>query len=420
MDDRTDVKRRVVVTGMGALSPMAVGIEQSWASLCRGESPIRQVTRFDVSRMRTQIGGEIDDFVPYDFTDKGTCRHFDRSVLLALAAGRMAAENANLPGNGLRGERIGVVIGNCLAGAAMMEENFHLLAEGRERRISPFFIPGVISSSISGMVAIQVGARGPNLAVNSACASGADAIGYGLNLIRCGMADMVIAGGSESPITPLLYSGFSSMKATSARNNEPEKASRPFDRERDGFVPAEGAATLVLEEMESALRRGAVIHAEVAGYGVSCDAYHITSPDPNGEGAVSCMKQALADAAVAIGEIDYINAHGTSTHLNDLVETQAIKKVFGERAASLPVVSCKSVTGHTIAAAGALEAVFSILSIRDGIIPPTINYELPDPDCDLDYVPNQSRKQKVDIVLSNSFGFGGMGASLVFRRFGDF
>lgn len=417
MSDKRDDRKRVVVTGMGAVTPMAVGAEQSWAALCRGESPIRPVSRFDTSRMRTRIAGEIPDFVASDFMDKATGKRFDRSVVLALAASRMAAEDAGLSEAGPQRERIGVVLGNCLAGATLMEENFHLLAQGSERRISPFFIPGIISSSAPGLVAISLGARGPNLAVNSACASGADAVGHGLNLIRGGSADIVIAGGSEAPITALLYHGFSSMKATSARNHEPERASRPFDRERDGFVPAEGAATLVLEEMTSALSRGARIYAEVAGCGASCDAYHITSPDPLGAGAIACMRQALRDAGVAPAKVDYVNAHGTSTHLNDLVETRAIRAVFGEHAATIPVISCKSVTGHTIAAAGALEAVFSILSLRDGIIPPTINYELPDPDCDLDYVPNLPRNKELDVVLSNSFGFGGMSASLVFRRF---
>jgi 3-oxoacyl-[acyl-carrier-protein] synthase II len=297
-----------------------------------------------------------------------------------------------------------------------MEQGFSLVTNGRENRVSPYFIPGMIGSSAPGLVAITLGTQGPTLGINSACASGADAVGCGVELIRNGTADVVIAGGAEAPISPLVYHGLSAMKATSARNSEPAKASRPFDRERDGFVPAEAAAVLVLEGMESALRRGVRIYGEVAGFGSSCDAHHITSPDPQAAGAVAAMTNALREAGKEADEVDYVNAHGTSTQLNDLVETKAIKKVFGARAATVPVSSSKSVTGHTIAAAGALEAIFSVLAIRDGIVPPTVNYELQDPKCDIDYVPNHARKQEVRTVLSNSFGFGGMNTSLVMTR----
>ncbi|HSB33581.1 MAG TPA: beta-ketoacyl-ACP synthase II [Nitrospirota bacterium] len=408
--------RRVVVTGMAAITPMATGIEQSWSALQRGVSPIKLVTRFDTSRMRTRVGGELADFSATDFMDKRTANRYDRFIVLALAASRMAAEDAKLGRKGPAADRIGVMLGNCLGGATLTEQSFRYMSEGRAGRISPFFIPGIIGSSSPGVVAIALGAKGPSLAVNTACASGSDALGQGLKLIRSGDADAVVAGGSEAPITELLYYGFSAMRATSARNREPEKASRPFDKDRDGFVPAEGAGVLVLEGLESALHRGVPIYAEVAGYGASCDAYHITSPDPQATGAVAAIRAALRDAGIQPAEVDHVNAHGTSTQLNDLVETRALKAVFGARARELPVSSNKSVCGHTIAAAGALEAVFSVLSIRDGVVPPTLNYEVPDPELDLDYVPNRARKEEIATVLSNSFGFGGANACLVFRK----
>jgi 3-oxoacyl-[acyl-carrier-protein] synthase II len=374
------------------------------------------VTRFDTSQMRTGIAGEVHGFDASNFMDTKVAKRYDRFVALALAAGRMAANDAELVGKPPDKRRTGVVIGNCMGGATLIEQSFALVTQGRENRVSPFFIPGTIGSSAPGLVAIALGTQGPTLAVNSACASGADAVGRGLELIRNGTADVVVAGGSEAPITPLVYHGLGAMKVTSARNGEPEKASRPFDRERDGFVPAEAAAVLVLEGMESALRRGVRIYAEVAGFGASCDAHHITSPDPRAEGAVSAMTNAIREAGMEAADVDYVNAHGTSTPLNDLVETKAIKKVFGARASVLPVSSSKSVTGHPIAAAGALEAIFSVLSIRDGIVPPTANYEAKDPECDLDYVPNHAREKEVRTVLSNSFGFGGLNTSLVLTR----
>ncbi len=407
---------RVVVTGLGAVTPMAVGVERSWAAVCQGKPCVRRVTRFDTSDMRTGIAGEVHGFDASDFMDVKIAKRYDRFVVLAMAASKMAAEDAELVGKPLDKRRVAVVIGNCLGGATLLEQGFERVTKGRENRVSPYFIPGMIGSSAPGLVAIALGTQGPTLAVNSACASGADAVGRGLDLIRNGTVDVVIAGGTEAPITPLVYHGLSAMKATSARNGEPAKASRPFERERDGFVPSEAAAILVLEGMESALRRGVRIYAEVAGFGASCDAHHITSPDPQAEGAVAAMTNALREAGMGADEVDYVNAHGTSTPLNDVVETRAIKKVFGTRAATLPVSSCKSVTGHTIAAAGALEAIFSVLSIRDGVVPPTVNYEVNDPECDLDYVPNHAREKDVRTVLSNSFGFGGMNASLVMTR----
>jgi 3-oxoacyl-[acyl-carrier-protein] synthase II len=409
-------RSRVVVTGLGAVTPMAVGVEASWRALCRGESGIKLVRRFGTSGMRTRIGGENQDFVAADFVDSKMEKHFDRFVLLAVAASKMAAEDAGLEVRQPDSRRIGVVIGNCLGGASLVEQGLEQVFHGNGKRMSPFFIPGIIGSSAAGVVAIVLRARGPNLAVNSACASGADAVGYGLKMLRNGEVDVVIAGGTEAPITPLLYHGFTALGATSARNDEPERASRPFDRERDGFVPAEGAGMLVLEELDFAMSTGAKIYAEAVGFGSSCDAYHITSPDPRAEGAAAAMTNALRDAGIATEEVDYVNAHGTSTRLNDRVESKAIRKVFDGRVAHLPVSSCKSVTGHTIAAAGALEAIFSILAIRDGIVPPTVNYESSDPECDLDYVPNIPRKQDIRTVLSNSFGFGGANTSLVLRR----
>ena len=410
---------RVVVTGLGAVTPMAVGVERSWTALCEGKSGIRRVTRFDAAGMRTSIAGEVRSFDATDFMDVKIAKRYDRFVALAVAAGKMAADDAGLVGNPPDKRRMGVVIGNCMGGATLLEQAFGRVTNDREGRVSPYFIPGTIASSAPGLVAIALGTRGPTLAVNSAFASGADAVGRGLELIRNGTADVVVAGGSEAPITPMVYHGLSAMKVTSARNGEPEKASRPFDRERDGFVPAEGAAILVLEGMESALRRGVRIYAEVAGFGASCDAHHITSPDPQAEGAVAAMTNAIREAGMEAADVDYVNAHGTSTPRNDVVETKAIKRVFGARAATVPVSSSKSVTGHPIAAAGALEAIFSILAIRDGIVPPTANYEARDPECDLDYVPNQAREQNVRTVLSNSFGFGGMNTSLVMTRWNE-
>jgi len=309
---------RVLVTGLGAVTPVAVGVEPSWAAVCQGKSGIRRVTRFDASNMRTSIAGEVPGFDASDFMDVKIAKRYDRFVALALAAGRMAADDAELGGKPPDKRRTGVVIGNCLGGATLLEQGFSQVAEGRENRVSPYLIPGTIGSSAPGIVAIALGTQGPTLGVNSACASGADAVGCGLELIRNGTADVVVAGGTEAPITPIIYHGLGAMKVTSARNSEPAKASRPFDRERDGFVPSEAAGILVLEAMESALRRGVRIYAEVAGFGASCDAHHITSPDPRAEGAVTAMTNAIREAGIEAADVDYVNAHGTSTPLNDV------------------------------------------------------------------------------------------------------
>jgi 3-oxoacyl-[acyl-carrier-protein] synthase II len=410
-------RRRVVITGMGALTPLAIGTEESWRALLEGRSGIAGITGFDTSDMRTRIAGEVKNFTIGDFDDRRFEKRYDRFINLAVAASRLALSDAGLDLSGKGAEGTGVVIGNALGGLLMLEKNFQLIKEGRGNRVSPFFVPGMLPSMASGLVAICLGARGPNIALNAACASGADAIGCGCRMIQNGEAERVLAGGTEAAITPLMFHGYTSMKATSARNDDPERASRPFDKDRDGFVPSEGAGILILEEMYSALRRDARIYAEIAGYGASCDAFHITAPDPGGDGPVRCMKNALADAGLDPSEIDCINAHGTSTPLNDVVETQAIKTVFREHSKKVAITANKSMIGHMIGATGAIEAIFSILSIRDGMIPPTVNHETPDPQCDLDYVPNRARKGDMRHILSNSFGFGGTNASLIFSRF---
>jgi 3-oxoacyl-[acyl-carrier-protein] synthase II len=417
MSEQPPSKPRVVVTGMGALTPLGIGVEESWQALCRGESGIRKVTGFEASNLRTQVAGQVRDFRPGDFMDNRYETRFDRFITLALAASRMAVWDSKLEITPGIADRAGVVIGNSLGGMIRLEENFQLVVQGRERRLSPFFVPGMLPSMASSLVATELGVRGPSLAVNAACASGSGAIGYGLRLIQSGEAKVVLTGGSEAAITRIMFAGYHSMKATTARNDPPETASRPFDRTRDGFVPAEGAGMLVLEDLQVALDRGARIYGEIAGYGSTCDAYHITSPEPGGTGAIACMTRALADANLPPSAVQYVNAHGTSTPLNDTVETKAIKAVFQECSRHLMVSSNKSMVGHSVGAAGAIEAIFSLCAIRDGVVPPTINYETPDPDGDLDYVPNTARKAQVDVVLSNSFGFGGMNASLVFRRF---
>ena len=412
-------RRRVVVTGMGAITPLAIGTGESWQALLRGQSGIGKITGFDTTGMRTRIAGEVSDFHIGDFADKRFEKRFDRFINFAVAAGRMALGDGALDISGSGGERTAVVIGNALGGFLTIEKNFGLVAEGRENRISPFFVPGMLPSMASGLMAICLGAKGPSIALNAACASGADAVGYGLRLIQNGEADRVLAGGTEASITPLMFHGYSSMKATSERNDEPDRASRPFERDRDGFVPSEGAGILLLEEMYSALKRNAEIYAEVIGYGSTCDAYHITAPDPEADGPARCMERALTDAGIQPSAVGCINAHGTATTLNDISETQAIKAVFKEYSKHIEITSNKSMIGHMIGGTGAVEAIFSVLSIRDGIIPPTINYDTPDPQCDLDYVPNHAREKEVGVILSNSFGFGGANASLIFSKFDE-
>ena len=409
-------QRRVVLTGLGIVSPLGTGIEKNWQAILEGRSGIRKITRFASDGFASRIAGEVPDFKAEDFIDAKEIKKMDLFIQYALGAAAMAVEDSGLKIEGEFAEEVGVIIGVGLCGLDTIEVTHKALLDGGPRKISPFFIPKVISNLAAGHIAIRYGAKGVNWTPTSACASGTHAIGEAYHLIRRGMQDAVIAGGAESVITPLGVGGFSSMKALSTRNDEPERASRPFDKERDGFVVGEGSGVLILEEREQALKRGAKIYAEVIGYAANGDAYHMTAPSPEGEGAARCMRLALKDAGIAPSDIDYINAHGTSTEYNDANETTAIKTVFGEQAAKLAVSSTKSMTGHLLGAAGAVEGVYSVLALRDGVLPPTINYENPDPACDLDYVPNKARKAAIEVALSNSFGFGGTNACAIFRR----
>jgi 3-oxoacyl-[acyl-carrier-protein] synthase II len=411
------MKRRVVVTGMGAITPLGVGVEKSWHSLCQGKSGVGEITRFDASDFRTRIAGEVDGFNPLDFVNRKLVRRGDRFIHFALAAARMALDDSGLTINGGNSERVGVSVGTAMGGIESIEKNHELLIKGTRQQISPFFVPSFLCNMATGQIAIQFGAKGPNMCSVTACASGTHAIGDAFRVIQRGEADAVIAGGSEAAIRPLVFAGLESVKVMSTRNEAPEKASRPFDSERDGFVIGEGAGIVILEELDFAQNRGARIYGEVLGYGSNSDAYHITAPDPDGAGAASCMKIALSDAGITADKIDYINAHGTSTVLNDLSETRAIKSVFGERSYHIPISSNKSMLGHMWAGAGVTEAIFSLLTINQGIIPPTINNETPDPECDLDYVPNKARKAEVKIALSNSFGFGSTNGVLILGAF---
>jgi 3-oxoacyl-[acyl-carrier-protein] synthase II len=410
-------QRRVVVTGMGLVTPLGIGLEKNWQSLVAGQSGIRKIDRFpNVDAFASRIAGQVPDFHAEDFIEPKEIKKMDLFIQYSVAAASMAMEHSGFKIDPQEAENVGVIIGVGLCGIDTIEATERAYLDGGPRKISPFFIPKVISNLAPGQIAIRHGAKGVNWTPTSACASGNNAIGEAFHLIRRGLQDVVIAGGAESAITPLGVGGFSAMKALSTRNDEPERASRPFDKGRDGFIIAEGSGVLILEEREKAIKRGAKIHGEVIGYGANGDAHHITAPAPEGEGAARCMRLALKDAGVAPSDIDYINAHGTSTEYNDANETQAIKKVFGEHAFKLPVSSTKSMTGHLLGAAGAVEGVFSVLALGHGIIPPTINYENPDPDCDLDYVPNQARRADIRVALSNSFGFGGTNACVIFRR----
>jgi 3-oxoacyl-[acyl-carrier-protein] synthase II len=375
------------------------------------------VTRFDASDCRTRVAGEVKGFNPLDFIDRKLVRRGDRFIHFALASARMALEDSGLSINDSNGERVGVSVGTAMGGIESVEKNHQLLLQKGRQQISPFFIPSFLCNMATGQVAIEFGARGVNLCTVTACASGTQAIGNAFRVIQKGEVDAMIAGGAEAAITPLIFAGLDVLKVMTARNDEPEKASRPFDKDRDGFVISEGGGVVILEELESARNRGAKIYGEVLGYGLNSDAYHITAPDPDGRGAAGCMRMALNDAGISTDEIDYINAHGTSTVLNDLSETKAIKSVFGERSHKIPISSNKSMMGHMWAGAGVTEAIFSLLTITHGIIPPTINYETPDPECDLDYVPNVARKAEVKIVLSNSFGFGSTNATLIVGKY---
>ncbi|MCE3240322.1 MAG: fabF-2 [Deltaproteobacteria bacterium] len=413
----TPEQRRVVVTGMGLVTPLGTGVEKNWDALIAGRSGIRRISRFsNLEAYPSQIAGEVPDFSPADFIEPKEIKKMDLFIQYAVAAAAMAMTDSGLKIDTELAEQVGVIIGVGLCGIDTIETTKEAILQGGPRKISPFFIPKVISNLAPGQIAIRHGAKGINLTPTSACASGTHAIGEAYHLIRRGLQDAVITGGAESAITPLAVGGFAAMKALSTRNDEPERASRPFDRDRDGFVIAEGSGVLILEERERALQRGAKIYAEVVGYAANGDAYHMTAPAPEGEGAARCMRLALKDAGLTPTDVDYINAHGTSTEYNDANETMAIKKVFGEQAAQLAVSSTKSMTGHLLGAAGAVEGVFSALSLHHGLIPPTINYDNPDPQCDLDYVPNEARKTDLKVVLSNSFGFGGTNACVILRR----
>jgi 3-oxoacyl-[acyl-carrier-protein] synthase II len=402
---------------LGLVTPVGIGVEASWEALCAGKSGVSEITRFDTSNYATKIAAEVKNFEPAEFLPKKDAKRTSLFIAYAIAATRMALEDSGLKINNGNADRIGVLTGCGLGGLSILEEITRVVDNKGPKRVTPFFIPMMIGNMAPGMISIQFGARGPNASVATACAAGSHAIGDACNLIRRGDADAMIAGGVESTITPTGIAGFNAMKALSTRNDEPTKASRPFERDRDGFVVGEGSGIVILENLEDALERGANIYAEVLGYGMSGDGYHITSPPPDGDGAVRCISAALKDAGISYKDVDYINAHGTSTPLNDLYETRALKTVFKDAARSVPVSSTKSMTGHLLGGAGGIEGVFSTLSIRHGLIPPTINYENSDPECDLDYVPNVARKKDVRIAMSNSFGFGGTNATLIFKRY---
>jgi 3-oxoacyl-[acyl-carrier-protein] synthase II len=410
-------KRRVVVTGLGLITPLGTGMRKTWEGICKGASGIDRITTFDTSDYPVQMAGEVKDFNPEEFIERKDIKKMDIFIQYALGAGTMAVEHAGLQLTDANADRVGVIVGAGIGGIHSIERYHSVLLESGQRRVSPFFVPMLIANLAAGHISMRFGARGPNSCVTTACAAGTHAIGDAFKIIQRGDADAMIAGGSESAITPLTVAGFANMKALSSRNEAPHRASRPFDLERDGFVIAEGAGILVLEALECALARGAKIYAEVIGYGMTADAYHMTAPDPEGRGVMSCLRMALRDAGIAPEAVDYINAHGTSTPYNDKHETQAIKQVFGDHAYTLAVSSTKSMTGHLLGAAGGIEAAFCALALAEGIIPPTINYEHPDPECDLDYVPNHARHADLDIVVSNSFGFGGTNACLVLKRY---
>jgi 3-oxoacyl-[acyl-carrier-protein] synthase II len=411
------MKRRVVVTGLGLITPLGTGIQKTWEGICKGASGIDRITTFDASEFPVQIAGEVKDFNAEDFIERKEIKKMDVFIQYALSAGSMAIEDAGLKITEENADRVGVIVGAGIGGIHTIERYHSVLLENGQRRISPFFIPMLITNLAAGQISMRFGARGPNSCVTTACAAGTHAIGDSFKIIQRGDADAMIAGGSESAITPLTIAGFANMKALSSRNDSPQKASRPFDVERDGFVIAEGAGIIVLEELEVALARRAKIYAEVIGYGMTADAYHMTAPDPEGRGVVNCMRVALRDAGIAPEAVNYINAHGTSTPYNDKHETSAIKHVFGEHVHQLAVSSTKSMTGHLLGAAGGVEAAFCALALSEGIIPPTINYEHPDPECDLDYVPNHARHIDLENVISNSFGFGGTNACIVLKKY---
>ncbi len=413
------MKRRIVITGVGLVTPLGIGVEQSWQAICAGKSGIGEITRFDATRHATKIAGEVKGFRNEDFLPAKEAKRTELFISYAIAATRMALEDSGLVINTSNGDRVGVITGCGLGGLGLMERTIVTVNQNGPRRVTPFFIPLMIGNMAAGMISIHFGAKGPNASLATACAAGNHAIGDAFRAIQTGAADAMIAGGVESVITPTCIAGFNAMKALSTRNNAPQKASRPFERDRDGFVVGEGGGILILETLEDALKRDARIYAELCGLGMSGDGYHMTSPCPDGDGAVRCMQAAIDDADITYDMIDYINAHGTSTPLNDLYETRAVKEVFKDKAHSLAISSTKSMTGHLLGGAGGIETVFTALTIHDGIIPPTINHDNPGDECDLDYVPNVARKAEVKYAMTNSFGFGGTNASLVLKAYED-
>ena len=411
------MSRRVVVTGVGLLSPLGIGTEETWQNIRQGRNGISRIEQFDATEFACRIAGEVKNFEPNQYIERKEIKKMGRFIQFGIAATEFALAQSGLRIDAHNAERVGVYIGSGIGGFEVIEREHKTLLEKGPSRISPFFIPATIINLASGYVSIRTGAKGPNSATATACTSSAHSIGDSFKIIQRGDADVMICGGAEAAVTPMSIGGFAAMRALSQRNDEPEKASRPWDAQRDGFVVGEGSGMLILEELEQARRRGATILAEIVGYGMSSDAHHITSPPEDGDGAFRVMQRALADASIEAAQIDYINAHGTSTEVGDKIETRAIKRAFCEHAYKLTVSSTKSMTGHLLGGAGGLEAGITVLALRDQIAPPTINHEFPDPECDLDYVPNQARQMKIEYALSNSFGFGGTNGCLIFKRF---
>ena len=411
------INKRVVITGLGLVTPLGVGVKPTWESLCTGKSGVAEITRFDTSAYVTKIAAEVKDFKPQDFMPKKDARRVELFIAYALAATRMAIEDSGLVIDSTNDTRVGAITGCGLGGLRFMEDTVLRVSENGPKWVSPFFIPMMIGNMAPGLISVHFGAKGPNSSIATACAAGAHAVGNSFRLVQNGTADAMITGGTEAVISPSCIAGFNSMKALSTRNAEPEKASRPFDRDRDGFVVGEGSGILIIEALDHALERNAPIYAEITGYGLTGDGYHMTSPPPDGNGAVRCMEAAIKDAGIEGHQVDYINAHGTSTQLNDLYESRAIKTVFKEHAYSLAVSSTKSMTGHLLGGAGGIETVFTALTAYYDRIPPTINYTSPDDECDLDYVPDGARSTKVENAMTNSFGFGGTNATLILSKY---
>ena len=411
------MNRRVVITGMGLVTPVGIGVEDSWSAICAGKSGVSEITQFDASAYQTRIAAEVKGFNAEDFMAKKEAKRNELFISYAMAATRMAMEESGLQINSANENRVGVVTGCGLGGLGIMEDTILNVATKGPRRVSPFFIPMMIGNMAPGMISIHFGAKGPNLSLATACAAGAHAVGDSFQMIQNGRVDAMITGGTEAVVSPTAVAGFNAMKALSTRNDAPQKASRPFDRDRDGFVIGEGSGILILEALDHALERGVHIYAEMVGYGLTGDGYHMTSPSPDGDGAVRCMQAALDDAGLDAAQVDYINAHGTSTELNDLYETRAVKTVFKDHANKVAISSTKSMTGHLLGGAGGIETVFSALSVYHDMIPATINYENPAEECDLDYVPNVARQTTVNVAMTNSFGFGGTNATLILKKY---